>query len=358
MLARATTIGSGLSSTITLYILATKIPQPPVFSNQVVYCYENVSTLGNVGLPMTAWDPNGSPLTFTILSQPVPGMFVPVATPQGQVVRGLAGSLDFFVKPFYNLSVIAVNGLALPLNATANVSVQLLWVDLPPVVPAGQSMIVKENAALGTVVGQLNFTDRDTQAPILDAVTIAIVSQDATPAGDLAPFNVSTEGLVRVAAGTGVSVARLVYAAKSMYSIIVSATDRFGAVTIATLTVTLSPINQKPIWPAGGVSFFAASQIAQSVGAPLGTLVTDPNIAAGLPDSLYFAFANSSQNLQAVFAIDRNSGQISVVNPTATLFLTGMVYTLVSGAVSGVFAHALACVHTHLAPLFVCRQSM
>lgn len=278
---------------------------------------------------MVAWDPNGSPLTFSILAQPVSGMFVVAASPQGQLVRGLAGSLDYFVKPFYNLSVVAVNGLPLPLNASANVSVQLLWVDQAPVIPAAQVLSVKEGAELGAVVGQLNFSDRDTQAPIFDAVTLAVVSQDATPAGDLAPFNVTAGGLIRVAPGTGAPAARLDYATKSTYAVVVSATDRFGAVTLATVTVQLIPTNHAPMWPFGGVSFFAASRVAQSVGLPLSFLVTDPNVAAGLVDTLSFSFANATQNLQGVFAIDRTSGQITVANPAASLFLTGMVYTLV-----------------------------
>ena len=351
MLARATSLGSGLSSVITLYILATAIPQPPVFQNQVrplvrlhsrleessgfsplqiLYCNENVSVLGNVGAPMAAWDPNGSPLTFTIISQPVGGMFVPAASPQGQLIRGLSGTLDFFAAPLFNLSVVAMNGLSLPLNSTANITVQLLWVNQAPAVPSGQALSVKEGAALGAVVGQFNFSDRDTQAPIFDSVVISIVSQDATPSGDLAPFNVSAGGLLRVASGTGAPVARLDYATKSAYTVSIRAVDRFGAATFVSATVLLLPMNRAPVWPPGGVvEFFAASQVAQSVGPPLTTLVTDPNIAAGLPDTLSFVFANASQNLQGVFAIDRASGQITVVSPTATLFLSGMVYNLV-----------------------------
>lgn len=279
---------------------------------------------------MAAWDPNSSPLTFTIITQPVAGMFVPTTTPQGQLVRGLAGSLDFFVKPFYNLSVIAVNGLSLPLNATANVTVQLVWVNQPPVVPASQVLFVQEGSALGAVVGQLNFSDRDTRSPIFDIVTISIVSQDATAAGDFTPFNVTTGGLLRVAPGTGVPVARLVYATKRSYSVVISASDRYGGVSLATVTVQITPRNQAPVWPSSGVSFFAASQLAASVGAPLNTLVLDPNIAAGLSDSLSFTFMNATQNDQGVFSINPASGQITVVNPTASRFITGAVYSLVS----------------------------
>lgn len=294
-----------------------------------MYCFENVSTLDYVGSPLVAWDPNGSPLAFTILSQPVSGMFVPASSPQGQLVRGLSGTLDFFVTPFYNTTVVAVNGLQIPLNATANVTIQLLWVNRPPVIPAAQVLFVNEFAPLGTVVGQMNFSDRDSRAPILDIASISIVSQDATPAGDIAPFNVTTSGLFRVASGSGAAAARLVYANKTAYSVVVRAADRFGGVTLSTVTVQIVPVNQAPRFPSGRVVFFAASQLAQSVGAPLNTVVVDPNIQAGLPDSLSFSFSNTSQNLQGVFAIDRTSGQITVVNPTASLFVTGTNYTMV-----------------------------
>lgn len=323
---------------------------------QVVNCFENVSTLDNAGSPLVAWDPNGSPLTFTILSQPVDGMFVPAASPQGQLVRGLSGSLDFFVRPFYNLSIVAVNGLQVPLNATANVTLQLLWVNRAPVIPSAQILYVREFAPLGTIVGQINVSDRDTSAPILDAVTITIISQESTTAGDLAPFNVTSGGMFRVAGGTGAPVARLLYANKTSYSVVVSATDRFGGVTVATIIIQIVPVNQAPQFPSGSVSFFAASQLAQSVGVPLNTVVVDPNIQAGLPDSLTFAFTNASQNLQGVFAIDRTSGQITVVNPTASLFVTGMSYTLVSDRAVSLSERAEPTVVD--AHFLRCRQSM
>jgi len=95
--------------------------------------------------------------------------------------------------------------------------------------------------------------------------------------------------MFRVAGGTGAPVARLLYANKTSYSVVVSATDRFGGVTVATIIIQIVPVNQAPQFPSGSVSFFAASQLAQSVGVPLNTVV-DPNILAGLPDSLTFAF--------------------------------------------------------------------
>lgn len=298
--------------------------------SQVVNVFENVSTLESAGSPLVAWDPNGSPLAFTILTQPVADMFVLASSPQGQLLRGLGGTLDFFVKPFYNLSIIAINGLALPLNATANVTLQLTWVNRAPIMASGQVLYVSEFAALGALVGQMNFSDRDMQAPIRDTVTIAIVSQQPTPAGDLAPFNVTTDGLFRVASGTGAAVARLSYANKTSYSLVVSATDRFGLSTLTTVTIQILPVNQAPRFPSASVTFFAASQLAQSVGTSLDAIVVDPNIQAGLPDSMFFSFANASQNVQGVFSIDRISGQIRVVNPTASLFVTGNSYTLVS----------------------------
>lgn len=308
-------------------------------------------------------DPEDPPalLRLAIRSQPSAGLFV-IDNPGGQLRLGdtLPGQtgvnqLDFFARSNYVLQMGITDagtpdGRPTVVNGSwVNITVQ--WVNQRPTAPnATGPCAIAELAAGGAAVCTAASTDRDARPPINDFLRYSIAAQEATTAGDVAPFTINAvSGAITVAAG-----ARLAYVAKRTYALTVATTDSSGATASSGFTVRLSNVNQAPSLPSG-LTFPARSRTAGVIGTALSALVIDPDIAAGVGER--FTFAIVGGNTDSALQIDANTGQISVANAAAPSFFTGTTYALqVRVADAGIDGAALTSIATISIPVIDSNQ--
>ena len=193
-------------------------------------------------------------------------------------------------------------------SAVATSTVTVVSVNSPPVVDAANFSIA-ENSADGASVGSpITFTDPDTG----QTHTFAITGGNT---GDAFAINANT-GQITVASG-----AALDFETTPTFSLTVQVTDdgtpaQSGS---ATVTINLTNVNEAPA-PGGG-PFLIAENSAN------GTVVGA--VAANDPDSgQTHTFAITGGNVGGAFAIDANTGQITVANSAALDFETTPTFSL------------------------------
>jgi len=120
------------------------------------------------------------------------------------------------------------------------------------------------------------------------------------------------------ASGPGGGPPALDYEATRAYTLTVRVTDRGGLTANATVTVTLTNVNEPVTWLPLPRLFARALEV-QAVGQALVGYVADPD-TAGSGEAFTFSFASPSGNNDSVFALAPRDGQLAVVNPAAPSF--------------------------------------
>ncbi|RYY37940.1 cadherin repeat domain-containing protein, partial [archaeon] len=318
------TDASGLSVEATAHIFVTDINEPPSFVNTSRAVAETARVRDPVGAPLVATDPEDVILHYAITQQPVPGLFA-LEELTGQLT--VHGALDFFARDSYQLYISVTDSGTpnrVPIAIPGQVRINVTWVNSPPVAAASTFSIL-ENAAPSALVGRVNASDRDARAPIWDTLSYSLSSQSPRAASGGVSFTVdAATGDIRVGPNAGLD-----YEGNRTYALSVRVADANGGVSFAAITINLLNVNEAPLFPATPISFSALSRVAQSVGRPLSTLILDPDVAApGSAEHLTFSFPFPADNVDATFAIDATTGQITVATPSAAFFTTGSVYSL------------------------------
>ena len=170
----------------------------------------------------------------------------------------------------------------------------------PPVIDAGQSFMVEENAAGGTFVGTALARDPDQ----FQSLTYSIIGGNTSNAFFIDP----TSGRISVQNGSALD-----FEANPTFDLIVSVTDNGNPALSASATVTINLLNQHdaPTFVDIG-PFFVAENSAD--GTLVGT-VTATDVDAGQTVTYAIVGGNSFN----AFAIDSQTGQITVVNAAASI---------------------------------------
>jgi hypothetical protein len=168
--------------------------------------------------------------------------------------------------------------------------------NVPPTALALSVNTVGENMPVGTVVG--NFTTTDADNPN-DAFTYSLVSGSAP--NDNALFTIVGNQLETNSVFTA--------GPRSQYTVEVQTTNLGGETFEQPFTINVTHVNQPPVIAAG--QMFSVTQ-GTPVGAVIGTVsANDPNIFQKPPAALTYSTTST------VFAIDPNTGQLSVADPAA-----------------------------------------
>jgi hypothetical protein len=281
----------GLSKTATVTVNLNNMNEPPIIGAQSFTVNEN-SANGTVVGTVIARDPEGTALTFSILSGNTSNAFILDAI-TGVLRVNNSSVLDFEARTSFSLSVQATDVTGL--SKAAAVTVNLNNVNEPPVIGA-RAFSINENSANGTVVGTVLASD-----PERTALTFSILSGNTSNAFVIDPLT----GVIRV---NNSSV--LDYEVRTSFSLSVQATDVPGLSSAATVTINLIDVietgNQPPV--VSNQSFTSGELV--SVGQLVGTvLATDPNPG----DVLTYAIA--SGNTGNVFALNSTTGVITVRTP-------------------------------------------
>ncbi len=203
--------------------------QPPNINNQSFMVAEN-SSAGTVVGTVLATDPDpGDTLTFAITSGNTGGVFA-INTSSGQLTVANGAVLDFESLPSYSLTVQVTDQGGLSDSATVTVDLQdvVELINQPPQIN-NQTFQVAENAANGTVVGNVDATDPDPG----DSLTFAITSGNL---GGAFAINSNT-GQLTIANGVSLD-----FETQPTYSLTVEVTDQGGLSDSATITVNLQDV--------------------------------------------------------------------------------------------------------------------
>ncbi len=161
-----------------------------------------------------------------------------------------------------------------------------------PVIDDGLAFTIGEDAAAGTVLGTVGATDPDG-----DALTFSITGGNVDNFFTIDP----SSGEISVASG-----AALDFETRASYTLEVTVTDPRGASDTTSVNVTVSDANDAPVITPTNFSIAENSAVSTVVGTVVATDVDSPAAAR--------TYAIVGGTGAGTFAIDPNSGQITVAN--------------------------------------------
>ncbi|MFO1064727.1 MAG: cadherin domain-containing protein [Pirellulales bacterium] len=249
----------------------------------------------------------GQPLSTSITSGNTNGVFF--IEPTTGALKVKTTGLDFESQVDYTLDVLVQDTGNTSLSDTAKITIHLTDANDAPVV-TGATKTIDENSPVGLDVATLSYTDQD--SGLAAQVTWSIVAGNI---GNAFAID-SNSGKVTV-----VNSSPLDYETRTSYALRVRATDKGTPPMIgdAILTVTLRDINDPPVMDDQGFSISENNAANASVGK---IFATDPDAGQSL------TFQVTGGTGAGLFAVNSNTGNITVPTAGSLNFETSSVYTL------------------------------
>ncbi len=272
------------SDTAIIIVNVSVIDKSPTVNSATFSIAENSANATAVGT-VSAGDPNGDPLTYSILSGNTDKAFA-VNSSNGQITVADSGQLDYESSPVFLLTVQASDGVY---SGSAIITVNLKDVNDPPVIN-DQTFSVDENSPGGIPLGIVFAIDQDS-----DALTYSITAGN-------------TENIFVLNANTGElslsNTAQLDYETKTAYSLTIRVLDSASSDT-ATVTVNVKDKNeQHPVVEDQSFSIAENSADGSVVG----------KVTASDPDSETLFYSILSGNTGNAFAVNPANGEITVAD--------------------------------------------
>ena len=328
------TTPTALTDTIKVTITVTPVDEPPVFSEDspTRTVAENTVAGVNIGAPISATDPEGAEVTYSIPTTGDDENFA-IDTKTGQLKT--KEPLDYEdvnnLDRSYTVTVTATDGGGASTPATSSVTINVTDVNDPPVFGTITALSIPENTAAGQNVGNLvPMSDPDG-----DDLTYSLGGPDGSSFG--------FEKMVGTTpAENGVQLktkAALDFETKADYDVTIIATDGKGGRATAEVVITVTnigdaaPANSAPIFPSVGGEYEVAENGENNVaGGILNTLsgdlaAVDTNPASdataltytlGGPDAALFKFDSANTQLQIKTPLDYETKASYMVTVTAT----------------------------------------
>ena len=266
-----------LSDTATVTITVMDVNEAPSFGEEE-YSFtvpENSATGRSVGTAVASDPDAGNTLTYSITGEAF-GIDA-----SGAVT--VSAALDHETTESYSLTVTATDGKGL--SDTATVSITVMDVNEAPSFGATTyTFTVPENAVLSELLGTVSATDPDAD----DTLTYSIGGED---------FTIDASGAV--------TVARLLdYETTKSYSLTATVADGGGLSGTATVSITVTDVDETPAFDSDDYSFTVSGDAA--VGTVVGTLTaSDANERQG--QTLAYHVEGDS-----AFTIDGSTGALKV----------------------------------------------
>ena len=254
-----------LTATATVNIEIKNLNEAPEFGVSTLsrVIDENSAPGTNLGSPVTAIDPDGGTLSYTLAGKDASSFAINGSS--GQIHVGRGASLDYEAESTYTVTVIAADPQSLTDTATVNIEIKNLN-EAPEFGVSTLSRVIDENSAPGTNLGS-PVTAIDPDGGTLSYI---LAGKDASS------FAINgSSGQIHVGRG-----ASLDHETKDSYSVTVTATDTSDATDTVTVNITVNNINEAPRFGAASVSRVIDENSAP--GTNLGSPVTaiDPDGAA------------------------------------------------------------------------------
>ncbi|MCG9127788.1 cadherin domain-containing protein [Candidatus Poribacteria bacterium] len=222
----------GLTDSINVTININDVNEIPFFSTDVItYTVdESLTTVTNIGSPVTATDPDGDTLTYSL--DTTSDTIFDIDSMSGQIKTEI--TLDYDIAPSYTVTVTATDNGTPVLMASKTVTINVNNLNAAPVFPSGSdSRSIDENNASGANVGApIIATDSDAG----DMITYTLAGTDS------GSFSIDSSGQITTSLVFNFEV-------KSSYSVTVTATDDSGESndsTTVTVTINILDINDRP----------------------------------------------------------------------------------------------------------------
>ncbi|BCK24400.1 Leukotoxin [Vibrio cholerae] len=306
---------------------------PPAGESSYSFSYNENSSDSTVIGTVTATDPEGKSVTYSIVSGDTNGWFeidtntgVITLTPAG--VAAVANDFEALAN-VHNLVVGASDGVN-----TTTINVKLTELDVnegpeftPPAGESSYSFSYNENSSDSTVIGTVTATD-----PEGKAVTYSIVSGDTN-----GWFEIDTNtGVITLTPAGVAAVANDFEALANVHNLVVGASDGVNTTTI-NVKLTELDVNEGPEFtpPAGESSYSFSYNENSSDSTVIGT------VTATDPEGKAVTYSIVSGDTNGWFEIDTNTGVITLtpagVAAVANDFeALANVHNLVVGASDGV----------------------
>jgi hypothetical protein len=236
------------------------------------------------------------------------------------------------------------------LETTTSVNIAVLPINFPPTI-TGDTFTIAENSASGSPVmkgvsagsAATTSADRNTLTPgfYLGANPYSILSQESTVAsrtgsGGQSPFTINpATGVISVNGAVNLD-----FETKSSYKVVVQVIDNGGLKANATFTISLTNVNEAPFWLT--VPTLNAIQLdLQTLSPALGLFAQDQDFN-GTGNTEQLTYSIDSGNSQLIFAIDANTGQLSVIRTNMLTFGNAPVTLVIRVTDRGVSGAALS----------------
>jgi hypothetical protein len=291
LLVRATDNGTpALSGEETVVILLNDVNEAPVIADQS-FGVSRTAQAGTLIGTVEASDPDfNQTLTFAITGGNPDNIFS-IDPLSGELSVNNSDALMASASEVFTLNILAEDNGNPVLSASAVASVTVTDSNLPPSI-GNQLFAIDENAASGTLVGQVNATDPDQGQVLSFSITGGNIDN---------AFQISENGLLSVA-----NAGLMDYETYPVFNLTVQVTDNGSPALSASamVTVELNDINEAPVIAQG-----QAFQVDEHVPA----LTQVGNVMAADPDSgQALTFTIQGGNTNNAFAIDAVTGEITV----------------------------------------------
>ena len=290
-----------ITGSASITVTVTNVNEAPTFAASATLALSVAEgTTGNIGSPVTATDPEGAAITYTLTGTDVAAFQISTT---GQISLAAGTVLNYEQKSSYTLNVVASDGQTPPLTATRAVTLTVTDVGESLTVTGLVSGTVAENAAYTSATptvtghrGTVTWTKSGSDAAdfTIDSSTgvLSMISRDHEDPQDADTDNV--------------------------YEVTVTATDEDSITGSASITVTVTNVNEAPTFAASAtLALSVAEGTTGNIGSPV--TATDPEGAA-------ITYTLTGTDV-AAFEIS-TTGQISLAAGTVLNYEQKSSYTL------------------------------
>ena len=287
---------------------------------------ENTPAGQNIGSPVSATDPNGDTLTYALGGTDAASFDINTAT--GQLMTKVA--LDYETQSSYSVAVDAKDA-SITTSITVTINVTDVAVEDTPitdnVAPAFASETaarsIAENTAAGAAIGTpVTATDSNTG----DALTYTLGGTDAASFG------------INAASGQLMTQAMLDHETKASYTVMVTATDKAGLTDSITVTITVTNVNEAPMFADETATRMVDENTAADMMIGDAFMATDPDdgdevmYTLGGDDMGSFAIDAATGQLMTMAMLDHETkaSYMVMVTATDTAGLTGSIMVTIS----------------------------
>ncbi len=271
--------------TVSAAVTVTDLNEAPEYEAAALTVNVPEDETGAFGSPVTAVDPDGDALTYTLGGTDSSSFAIDATSARLSVASGV--TLDYETKTSYTVEVTASDGGAPPLTATRTVHVNVTDVPESLTVTGLANATVPENTAWtsaspavsghkGVVTWTVSGADAADFGIVSGTGVLTLQAQDHEDARDANRDNV--------------------------YEVTATATDKDNTTGFVSITVTVTNVNEVPEYDAGALTLTVPEDTTGAFGSPVAAI--DPD-----GDTLTYRLGGADA---ASFALDSSSGQLSV----------------------------------------------